>query len=313
MEIIILSLVSILMLAIPGYILSKCKLVGQDGLKILGNILLYITTPVLIFVNFQKMPYSPEMTVNMLMMFALTLASFILIAVIVISIWKPQKHGNSRKLFAFGVTFANSGYMAIPFIEAIFPGDALAIMYSSIFLAIFNIMVWTLGIYYMTGDRKAVSLKKAVINPAVIAVLFSLPLFFLNIRISDFSTSIFGSFSSIGNMNTPVSMIVLGIKLAETKMSEILKHKLSYWMSLLKLIVFPLLIFAVLILPFKGVVDQKVLQIFFVSVIMPGAAITSVFAEKYLGDGKDAAIYFLLSTCLSLITIPFMMELMNTI
>ncbi len=313
MQIVIYSLIGILLLAIPGYFLKKANMVGEGGLTLLSNILLYVTTPVLIFVNFQKMDYNPALAKDLLWMFGLSMASFLIIAVLVIVIVKPQKRGNFPKLFCFGITFANSGYMAIPFLEAIYPGDSLVIMYSAIFICVFNVFLWTVGVFYVTGDKKYVSVKKAILNPASIALLVSLPFFVLNIRVANFSESIFTSISSFSTMNTPTSMLVLGIKLADAKMIELIKNKKLYLISLFKLFLVPIAIYFILILPFASVVDATMLRVLLIAIMMPGAAAATVMFEKFQGESEDAAMYFLLSTCLSVVTIPVMMNLVNLI
>ncbi|MFI3167586.1 MAG: AEC family transporter [Bacillota bacterium] len=313
MQIVIYSLIGILLLAIPGYFLKKFNMVGEGGLSLLSNILLYVTTPVLIFVNFQKMDYDPSMASDLLWMFLLSFVSFAIIALLVIVILKPHKRGDFQKLFCFGITFANSGYMAIPFLEAIYPGDSLVIMYSAIFICVFNVFLWTVGVFYVTGDKKYVSIKKAFLNPATIALLFSLPLFVLNIRVSNFSESIFSSISSFSTMNTPTSMLVLGIKLADAKIGELIKNKKLYLISLFKLFIVPIAIYFILIVPFKNTVDPTMLRVLLITIMMPGAAAATVMFEKFGHESSDAAMYFLLSTCLSVATIPIMMNLVNLI
>lgn len=313
MQIVIYSLIGILLLAVPGYFLQKKNLVGEGGLTILSNLLLYVTTPVLIFVNFQKFPYNPSLAGDLVMMFVLSFASFAIISICAMIFCKPHKNGDFSKLFSFGITFANSGYMAIPFLEALYPGDSTVIMYASIFISVFNVFLWTVGVYYVSGDKSNVSLKKAFINPATIALLISLPMFVLNIRVADFSESIFTSISSFSVMNTPTSMVVLGIKLAQTRFIDIIKNKKLYLLSAFKLFIVPIGIYLVLILPFKNMLDPIMLRVLLIVVMMPGAAATPVMFEKFGKESIDGAMYFLLSTCISVVTIPLMMNLVYTI
>ncbi|MFI3128680.1 MAG: AEC family transporter, partial [Bacillota bacterium] len=151
------------------------------------------------------------------------------------------------------------------------------------------------------------------LNPASIALLVSLPLFVLNIRVSNFSESIFSSISSLSTMNTPTSMLVLGIKLADAKILDILKNKKIYLISAFKLLIVPVAIYFILVLPFKNTVDPTMLRVLLITVMMPGAAAATVMFEKFQGDSNDAAMYFLLSTCLSVVTIPIMMNLVYLI
>ena len=139
--------------------------------------------------------------------------------------------------------------MGLPVISALFCSPICELrIYVSFYIAVFNIVNWTIGIYIISGDRKYMSIKNALINPTTVALAVALPLFFLKVRIADHLPQLARAFSMLGDMTTPLSMIILGIKLAEMPFRDIFSSWKVYLVSFLKLIAMPLLMMA-LILP----------------------------------------------------------------
>lgn len=50
--------------------------------------------------------------------------------------------------------------------------------FGAAFLAVFNIMNWTLGLYMMSRNRQLLSLRKLITNPGIIGVTIGVILFF---------------------------------------------------------------------------------------------------------------------------------------
>ena len=122
------------------------------------------------------------------------------------------------------------------------------------------------------------------------------------------SLKIMGSIDIIGNLVTPLSMTVIGINLAKVKVKELLLDKWAYISCFFKLIVMSVLtMLIVAFLPIDNVV--KYLMFFLLS--MPSATSTAMFSVKFGGDGKSASVMVLLSTVLSILTIPLLYLLMS--
>ena len=102
-----------------------------------------------------------------------------------------------------------------------------------------NVLVFTVGVFCLTGDKKFVSLKPALLNPSTIAFTLGLILFACGV-----STKIPALFSSaitlLGNMSTALCMIILGVRLATVSLKQLFCTKEAYVAVALKLIAFPL-------------------------------------------------------------------------
>ena len=104
-------------------------------------------------------------------------------------------------------------------------------------------------------------------------------------------------------MVTPLSMMVIGVKLANVKLTRLFTDKWAYVSSFFKLVVMSLV--AMLCVAFLPI-DTAVKYAVFFCLSMPSATGTVLFAVRFGGDGDSASIFVLLSTILSILTIPLM-------
>lgn len=300
-----LSVLGVVALSIPAFILKKTKLLNNDSIKPLTALLLYATSPVLVFCNFQQCDFTPEIAVSMLWVALVGLICFALLSIITIVIIKPKTADYANRVSAFCSISSNIGYMGLPVLQALFPNNPLPIIYCSVMITLFNVYAWTVGSYIITGDANFVSAKNAFLNPMTIALFVSLPFFIFNWKISELSPTVFNSIKMLGNCTTPLSMSILGIRLADSSLKEVFGKARGYVVALLKLIVAPLIVFGVLAL-FPNL-ETIAKQVIFTVMAMPTATLSVVFCEKYYSDGLQATNHFVLVTLLSILTIPLML------
>ena len=111
-----------------------------------------------------------------------------------------------------------------------------------------------------------------------------------------------GHFSGIV---TPLSMLILGIKMANVKLGAIFTKLAVYFVSAVKLICMPALGVAILFLvKLIYAVDADMLIGFFIAFAMPTAGLASTFSDRYDGDTENAVAFTLGSTIFSIATIP---------
>jgi predicted permease len=110
---------------------------------------------------------------------------------------------------------------------------------------------------------------------------------------------------SIGSMMAPLSMIVIGVQLTESKISDVIRNGRLIAMSMIRLAGLGALCFAALIpLYLNGVISPMLTSIITLNVLFPCAAVPVMFAEEYGGNVKTAAEGTFLSTLFSIVTIP---------
>ena len=165
-----------------------------------------------------------------------------------------------------------------------------------------NLLVFTIGVFMITNDKKYISIKSAILNPTTLSILVALPLFIFNI---DFPSVIDNTLGLLAKMVTPMCMFILGIRLGVSNIKSLLTRPFVYITCLLKLIVFPL--FAYLCVYFiPGLSDMFKVSIFVLSAAPTGAIIVSL-AEMYGLEQELSANVVLLTTILSIITLPLLL------
>ncbi len=302
----------LLLLGLPGYIFRKNKMLEGRDSKPLVILLIYITQSFLIIMSFQDKEYEPSILASIGWVALFSFLAHLLILAIAWLVFGFEKDRKARGVYTFASAFANCGYMGLPVISALFYGSPILPelrIYVSFYIAVFNIVNWTIGIYIISGDRKYISLKNALVNPTTIALAVALPLFFLKVKIADYSPQLARAFSMLGDMTTPLSMIILGIKLAEMPFLQVFSSWKVYLVSLLKLFAMPFLLMALMI-PASHLMGDVARYAVLIVAAMPVATLTIANTERFGGDSLAAAKCLLCSTLLSALTIPLICQLL---
>ncbi len=304
----------LIVMAVPGFIVAKLKMINKaEAGKFLSVTLLYILQPFVTVNSFLNTEFTMEILWNMLAIFLFTAVTEIGILYIGKAILHPIKKldVDSKGIIAYGGAFGNLSYMCIPFLQLLAPERYELILYASCSCVIFNLLGWTLGNYVITGDKKYISLKKALLNPPTIAFIIALPLFIFNINFQRFNlTGIANVFSLFSNAVGPLSMTLLGIKLAEMSLKEIFLDYRVYVASGLKLILYPVLGLIVMLL-MSTFMDIEAIKLNLVALsAMPIATNTMMFVTMANKDSGLAAKEVMISTVISCLTIPIWIMLL---
>ena len=308
--------------AVPGFILKKTNLVKADSLYSISNILLCFAQPMLIIQAFAVDPIAPsgETLLNFLWVFLFSVAAIFLTffaAKLCFLFMKWDEQRQKRDILVFIGTFSNCAFVGIPFVEMFTGGDSEAMMYVTVFTVAFNLLLWTLGAYLITQDKKQISVKKAILNPCTIASIVGFVLFLVP-QINIFNMDAVKELQQIvtygGGMTAPLSMMVVGVRIAELSPKQLFCDKSIYLSAFVRLILSAALTY-LLILPFKltGVFADTpyVLLAPVIAMAMPPAASVVAFAEKLDGDRVFSAAAFSTGTILSIITLPVAMLLIS--
>lgn len=110
----------------------------------------------------------------------------------------------------------------------------------------------------------------------------------------------------IANMNTPLAMLIAGANLAQSNIVSSLKSLRMYYLCALKLIIFPVIGMLILYIFNFQSFDFNVPFTVFIGMACPAGASAIMFAERYNKDSLYATEIFVLTTILSLITIPLL-------
>ncbi len=306
----------LLLLMVPGYLLARFKLAGEEFGKSVSNVVLYAAQPGLIIAGFVSVDFDPPILLRMLAVFLLAICVHFLFYGIASLIFKraPLK---KKSVLIFSTVFTNAGYMGIPLLEALFASRFPEIsIYAAVYIFAFNIFCWSLGAYLYTSDKKYISVKKMILNPATISTFFGLVIFLLSafppirdlfivpyVRSAGVIHSIMNSLKALV---APLSMLLIGFRLASIHLEGIWRDKYIYINILTSLLLTPTLVYLLLkLLSVLGIYDDALaLSVLLISSAAPAATATGMFAEKYDGDTRYASMIVSVTSVLCILTMP---------
>lgn len=287
-----------------GFICGKTKILKEDAIKGLTDLVLYVATPAAILQSFTSEECTTDKTLNLLYVFLAALAIHI-ITIFLTALLIKNKNADNRRVMRFAVIFSNCGYMSFPLQKAIL-GD-IGVFYGAMFVAVFNIVLWTYGAFLASGDKKSISPKKILLNPTILSVVVSVVLYLSSIKLPDFVS---GAVTGLGNLNTPLPMIIIGYSLSTFNLKELFTDKRVYWPTVMRLVLIPAI--SLCLMAICGIRGIPLIACT-VAASAPVAAVTVMFATKYGLDSALGSKIVSLSTILSILTMPVFVALAQII
>lgn len=289
------QIVVMLAMMAVGVALIKTRLITEGGVKQLSTIAMYVATPAVIVQAF-AISYDEEQLVN-----ALWTALFFAIAIGISMAIALAVCGKADRIGRYGVIFSNSGFVGIPLISGLLGQEY--VFYVTITMAVGTFLVWTYGVWLISGDANQVSAKKILTNPAVIALVLGLVLFFAPVTLPDMVEEFL---SDMGSLNTGLAMIVLGANLGTANLGLLITDRRLYKAIALRLVAIPLILIPLLMLM---PVPPEVRIVLLIVEACPAAAYTSMFAQIFGGDYQYGAGIVVISTLASMVTMPLILSL----
>ena len=286
-----------------GFVGGKKNIITQGGSKVLADVVLMFVTPCVIINSFRR-PFDVSELKKLLLCFVLILAIHA-VSIIAVHLFFKGNDEKRKRVLRFATVFSNAGYMGLPLQEAVLGADGL--FYGSIYVSVFNIVVWTYGILCMSGDKKLLSGKKIIFNPGILGTIIGFIIFIFSINIDGIIGDVV---SGMGVMNTPLAMIVIGFYLSQSDLAKTFKDKTVYGVALLRLVAIPL--FSLIILWLVGIRGPMLVAIT-IGASAPTAAATSMFATKFDTDVNLSVNIVTFTTILSILTMPLIVAFAQTL
>lgn len=291
-----------LLYLLPGFFLCKVKKINPGHLSSISVILLYICAFGMYVNALMDLDPSPALFAKMGLFLLFSLACEAAVMLLILLVLGRLRKQFTMRMLSIASVMGNVGFFGMPVVRALFPDAPEAALYSTLFNVSLNILAWTVGVFTLTGDRKHISPKAALLNPSVLATAAGIILCLLNAE--DWLPGLLRhGFSTIGSMSTPLCMIILGVRLATMDLRSLFKTPLIWQIAIGKLLIFPLFCYLV-VLPFP--LDPVFKGCMLILGGTPCASILLNLAEIHHNGQKLAANCAILTTLLSLLTIPLL-------
>ena len=220
---------------------------------------------------------------------------YFLVGVVFVIVTRTPK--KQRKTYIFMLLFGNVGFMGYPVIQAVFGIDAM--IYAVIFNVMFNFIVYSIGIM-LIGEEKAGKFNpKLLINTPMVTALIALVWFFTPIPLPEYLND---ALNYLGNLTTPLAMIIIGGTIAKMKAKELFNDWRIYVFTVFRLIVMPLAVLAAM-----NLLHEQQYLIRGTAVVLaatPVATNATMLAIQYDGDVDLVSKGIFFSTVLSVASIP---------
>ncbi len=292
------QMISLFIIMVVGYVMYRVKIIDDAATVRYTRLVLNISLPAQIITSFvENRGVVPNGVV--LSVFGISFVVYAIAAVVgAVFVFVTRAPKEERGTYLFMCLFGNVGFMGFPVIVTIF-GDG-ALIYAVIFNVIFNILVYSLGITLIGGGKGGYKFSpKLLLNIPFIAALVSVLLFFAGVSLPRVLVT---SMDYLGNLTTPVAMLVLGATIASMPVKELFDDWRVYLFTVFRLGVIPLATMAVLRM--FSLTTPEIAGIMIVLAAMPVATNTTMLAIEYGGNMRLASKGIFFSTILSVITIP---------
>ena len=289
-------------------IFQKYKKIGEEWSRVMNSYALNVGFPVLIFSALAKTSASFQEELSLIVANSSIIIVGFVLAFIIGKILNLNKKMFLTLFICF--MFGNTAYLGIPVLTKVYGEQILSEV--SLIIAIYLFWIFTIGIGvldYSISKNKSNVLKNILINfinnPLLIAVVFGLIFGSLKIPIPSVVAE---SLDMISASVAPIVLLVIGFFIGGSKVGKFLE-----WIPVLLFSLFTILLFPAIFyfgVKFFGLTPSQ----FSTSIIeasMPLAITPFALAYRYDLDKTFIARSIILSTVLSVITLPFWIMLVK--
>lgn len=225
---------------------------------------------------------------------ALSLASLVAYGVVTLAMWLLVIVGRlDRRTFLAPLIFGNTGNLGLPL--ALFAFGETGLDYAVVVFAVMAIISFTFGIWLVSDGG---SLTKVIREPLVAATLLGALFLWQGWQTPTFLTN---ALELTGQMAIPIMLITLGVAVARLKPESL---GLSVLLSALKA---GLCVASAAVVGLWFNLDPTALAVLIVQVATPVAVTSYLLAEKYGADADSVAGLVVVSTVMSVVTLPLIL------
>ena len=284
---------TIFILVAVGFLIKKIHIIGPQGQKNINDLVIYLILPCNILHAFTQSAADEDFS-NYLAILFISIGIQIF-CVIYGKVMFRKESEDRRKCLQYGTICSNAGFLGNPIAEGVYGMEGLIL--ASVYLIPQRIMMWSSGLAVFSGSSdKMKTVKKVVTHPCILACVLGILLMITGLPIPP---GLDGAVTAVGNCNTAMSMMVIGMILADINFKDFWDWTVVKY-TIHRLVIIPAVVYIVCsFFP----ISKNVLGLCVLLAAMPAGATTSILAEKYQVDSPFATKMVIFSTLVSLPTI----------
>ena len=297
------TMLKLFLLLILGFVLFKCHIFDEYTNKKISALIVNVASPMLIISSIAGVEGSNKSIVFLMIGAGILMyIGFIILGKIINRIFPfPKK---DWPVYECMVVFANTGFMGYPVLLDVFGQEA--VFYASLIHMAFNFFVYTYAIMCLTkGDDSEFKLNfKQLLTPGIILIFVGIFIYLFDIQLP---SVLMDTINSVGSLTAPLSMMMIGSSLAVYPMKDSFTDWRSYVFAFVRLMIVP---FVTMIMCRLLHIDAYYANITIITNAMPVGSMVLMLATQYNANVKIVTRNIVVSTLLSVITIPIVVATM---
>lgn len=297
------TMLKLFLLLVLGFVLFKCHIFDEYTNKKISSLIVNVASPMLIISSIAGVEGNNKSIVFLMIGAGILMyIGFIILGKIINRIFPfPKK---DWPVYECMVVFANTGFMGYPVLLDVFVQEA--VFYASLIHMAFNFFVYTYAIMCLTkGDDSEFKLNfKQLLTPGIILIFVGIFIYLFDIQLP---SVLMDTINSVGSLTAPLSMMMIGSSLAVYPIKDSFTDWRSYVFAFVRLMIVP---FVTMIMCRLLHIDAYYANITIITNAMPVGSMVLMLATQYNANVKIVTRNIVVSTLLSVITIPIVVATM---
>lgn len=297
------TMLKLFLLLVLGFVLFKCHIFDEYTNKKISALIVNVASPMLIISSIAGVEGSNKSIVFLMIGAGILMyIGFIILGKIINRLFPfPKK---DWPVYECMVVFANTGFMGYPVLLDVFGQEA--VFYASLIHMAFNFFVYTYAIMCLTkGDDSEFKLNfKQLLTPGIILIFVGIFIYLFDIQLP---SVLMDTINSVGSLTAPLSMMMIGSSLAVYPIKDSFTDWRSYVFAFVRLMIVP---FVTMIMCRLLHIDAYYANITIITNAMPVGSMVLKLATQYNANVKIVTRNIVVSTLLSVITIPIVVATM---
>lgn len=297
------TMLKLFLLLVLGFVLFKCHIFDEYTNKKISALIVNVASPMLIISSIAGVEGNDKSIVFLMIGAGILMyIGFIILGKIINRIFPfPKK---DWPVYECMVVFANTGFMGYPVLLDVFGQEA--VFYASLIHMAFNFFVYTYAIMCLTkSDDSEIKLNfKQLLTPGIVLIFIGILIYLFDMQLP---SVLMDTINSVGSLTAPLSMMMIGSSLAVYPIKDSFTDWRSYVFAFVRLIIVP---FVTMIVCRLLHINPYYANITIITNAMPVGSMVLMLATQYNANVKIVTRNIVVSTLLSVITIPIVVATM---
>lgn len=285
-----------------GFVCGKRGWLDDTANRTISRLVVMLTNPMLALSSVmgkERLMSNRQVLALTGISFALILSCMLLSRVVVRLL---HAEAADRGLLRFLFSFCNISYIGYPVVQSLFGMDAS--FYVTVLVLCSQLIMWSYGIHLVSGHGKFRWQWSILKNHCLIASSTAYIIYLTGLKVPNVLAS---ACSFLGQTTSPLIMLITGSALALMPLKNVFTNGRLYAMYAIKLVVLPVCAYFLL----RNVLsDGLLLGVIITFLCIPSATNATNIAYLYGGNHELASSGVMLSTLLSMFTLPALMQLL---